>query len=90
MFAGATSGRRKRLVVSGIERDNWDAIEGLQKWCEVCGHFSIFLRCPVPPKTADSDRRHSLHRNLANCAKSHVCPMVICTSTSSVLKLQIR
>lgn len=42
MFAGATSGRRKRLVVSGIERDNWDAIEGLQKWCEVCGHFSYF------------------------------------------------
>jgi len=29
-------------------------------------------------------------RNLANCAKSHVCPTAICMSTSSVLKLQIR
>lgn len=41
VFGGATTGRRKKLVVSGIERDNLDAIEGLQKWCEVRPLFDI-------------------------------------------------
>lgn len=51
MFSGATSGRRKKLVVSGIERDNFDAIEGLQRWCEVRGYLFFF-----PKSCADRSR----------------------------------
>ncbi|KAI5121166.1 hypothetical protein M0805_007163 [Coniferiporia weirii] len=46
VFSGSSSAKRKKLVVSGIERDDTAAVEGLRRWCERFGELRQITRMP--------------------------------------------
>ncbi|KAH8119885.1 hypothetical protein DFH11DRAFT_1557117 [Phellopilus nigrolimitatus] len=46
VFTGSTTTKRKKLVVSGIEKNDTTAVEGLRRWCERFGELRQITRMP--------------------------------------------